>query len=275
VSKSEKAGPAPAVDRQYIGHEDQSVEQAVECPSWRERSGAPSAEPSFAAPASHLLTTEGFSQGNYGDNGKMALSRIIETADPSKRNERDSGLRFGHATLSGNEQIERQTEKDKISGQDSVPPANKKAHMNKTLDTGINGEAAHQNGTLPLYHAFPQNLKAQLVPERPGRVVLHPAVISPSEKTGQLMDKDSLALSEKKRGRIDIPAGSAVTKRTEENWNIVGSGADEGPASIKVTIGRIEVRAAGQQPPSQRRTVPATPRLSLDDYLKKHSRGKG
>lgn len=57
-----------------------------------------------------------------------------------------------------------------------------------------------------------------------------------------------------------------------------GTSLDKGSSSaapvVKVTIGRIEVRAVTQQPPSpQRRTAPAQPRLSLADYLKRRDGG--
>jgi hypothetical protein len=42
---------------------------------------------------------------------------------------------------------------------------------------------------------------------------------------------------------------------------------------IRVTIGRIEVRAITTQEPAPRRTPPRTPKLSLDEYL--HSRNRG
>lgn len=51
-------------------------------------------------------------------------------------------------------------------------------------------------------------------------------------------------------------------------------GAATTTPTVKVTIGRIDVRAVMQQTPSpQRRAEPTKPRLSLDDYLKQRGGG--
>lgn len=42
---------------------------------------------------------------------------------------------------------------------------------------------------------------------------------------------------------------------------------------VRVTIGRIEVRALMHGPPSAKRASPSSPTLSLDDYLKRHNGG--
>ncbi len=53
-----------------------------------------------------------------------------------------------------------------------------------------------------------------------------------------------------------------------------GGAASTAP-TIKVTIGRIDVRAVMQQTPSpQRRVTPTKPKLSLDDYLKQRGGGE-
>jgi len=44
--------------------------------------------------------------------------------------------------------------------------------------------------------------------------------------------------------------------------------------TIKVTIGRIEVKAVMQQPPPKQTIKPHAPKLSLDDYLKQRNAGK-
>jgi hypothetical protein len=46
------------------------------------------------------------------------------------------------------------------------------------------------------------------------------------------------------------------------------------PPTIKVTIGRIDVRAVMQQAPSPKPIAAAAPKLSLDDYLKKRGGGQ-
>jgi hypothetical protein len=56
------------------------------------------------------------------------------------------------------------------------------------------------------------------------------------------------------------------------------SGHREAPAkpepTIKVTIGRIDVRAVMQEAPPARRTAPQPPKLSLDEYLKQRNGGR-
>ena len=44
--------------------------------------------------------------------------------------------------------------------------------------------------------------------------------------------------------------------------------------TIKVSIGRIEVRAITQQPEKEKHYAPPAPKVSLDEYLKKQSEGK-
>jgi hypothetical protein len=49
--------------------------------------------------------------------------------------------------------------------------------------------------------------------------------------------------------------------------------ADDRP-TVRVTIGRVEVRAVMPPPPAPAKSAPATPRLSLGDYLKQRSLGR-
>jgi hypothetical protein len=46
------------------------------------------------------------------------------------------------------------------------------------------------------------------------------------------------------------------------------------PPVIRVTIGRIDVRAVAPSTPTQRSSKPPTPRLSLTDYLKAQDGGR-
>jgi len=45
----------------------------------------------------------------------------------------------------------------------------------------------------------------------------------------------------------------------------------EVPPTINVTIGRVEVRATQAPQPAQRRAESASPRMSLDDYLRRRN----
>ena len=50
--------------------------------------------------------------------------------------------------------------------------------------------------------------------------------------------------------------------------------ADEQPPVVRITIGRVDVRAAALAPPPPDPPDPAAPRISLDDYLRQHSEGR-
>jgi hypothetical protein len=75
------------------------------------------------------------------------------------------------------------------------------------------------------------------------------------------------------------PVGSQPhphTKQTVRDDSNSPSFADSpdvaGPPVVRVTIGRIEVRAISQPPPPPRSPRPAAPRLSLDEYLASQAR---
>jgi hypothetical protein len=75
------------------------------------------------------------------------------------------------------------------------------------------------------------------------------------------------------------PVGSqpyAHTRQTvrdrSNSPNVADSPDVVGPPVVRVTIGRIEVRAISQPPPPPRAARPAAPRLSLDEYLASQAR---
>ena len=49
---------------------------------------------------------------------------------------------------------------------------------------------------------------------------------------------------------------------------------DAQPPVVRITIGRVDVRAAAPAPPPPDPPDPAAPRISLDDYLRQHSEGR-
>lgn len=73
------------------------------------------------------------------------------------------------------------------------------------------------------------------------------------------------------------PILSMIADQTNPALSKTFSGRNESsslPPTIKVTIGRIDVRAVMQQTPSPKRIAAPAPKLSLDDYLKKRRGGQ-
>jgi hypothetical protein len=66
---------------------------------------------------------------------------------------------------------------------------------------------------------------------------------------------------------------SANSVRPPANGSLYETPAPSQTPVVRVTIGRIEVRAVMQGPPSAPRASPPLPTLSLDDYLQRHNGG--
>jgi len=66
---------------------------------------------------------------------------------------------------------------------------------------------------------------------------------------------------------------AAASARPPVHGSLHESPAPSQVPVVRVTIGRIDVRAVMQGPPSATRVSPPSPRLSLDDYLKRHNGG--
>jgi hypothetical protein len=81
-----------------------------------------------------------------------------------------------------------------------------------------------------------------------------------------------------RREQPALPAGAqpgllpvaALPERGSQN---MFSHNETQPASIHVTIGRIEVRATSAQPSAPKRSAPAPAAMSLDEYLRRRSGG--
>lgn len=79
--------------------------------------------------------------------------------------------------------------------------------------------------------------------------------------------------------RLASPAATAPAKPEHEHlWPpaLAGPGAQAKPApTIHVSIGRIEVRASTPPAPASKKERPASPVMSLDEYLRQRSRRSG
>lgn len=95
--------------------------------------------------------------------------------------------------------------------------------------------------------ALPVNPHVELSPTTPA-----PRATSPGRVTAQPVVRRQTPL--------------AVVRHDEP-----GGGAADEPPSIQVTIGRIEVRAATESQPRPSRQHPASPLMSLSDYLRRRS----
>ena len=71
-------------------------------------------------------------------------------------------------------------------------------------------------------------------------------------------------------------AGRSAPRRRAGQVDAAGVGTPHAPATVEITIGRVEVRALHPPAPADRREVaaPAAPALSLEDYLRGQSEGR-
>ena len=66
------------------------------------------------------------------------------------------------------------------------------------------------------------------------------------------------------------PASQSLRRR---DFPRVDQGSSKSPPIIRVTIGRVEVRAVQSPAPAPKQAKSRTPKLSLEDYLRKRTRG--
>src|SRR5262249_10577065 len=78
------------------------------------------------------------------------------------------------------------------------------------------------------------------------------------------------------QSRRDAPAPMIIRPQTaprdDESNSRASEATNDNPRPIiRVTIGRIDVRAVNAPPPPVRRETPPTPKLSLEEYLRSRS----
>jgi hypothetical protein len=99
-----------------------------------------------------------------------------------------------------------------------------------------------------------------------------PETITPSFRDSNFKDNEFQLEKERYQGLMGEPPGMRNFKFAGKN-DLLNTNAELMPV-IKVTIGRIEVRAVTQQASSTLAKTTPKPMMSLDDYLKKRNEGK-
>lgn len=173
-------------------------------------------------------------------------SIIYDIADPVTATILSSGkavLRSNSSILGGNKSLER-------------------SNQNRFISDGSSRK--EQTSSIIKYHSKNPSVERAALPREP--IADLPGSFSQAESINHI-----IAAVEPRRTRIadrELQASSETAAKTDPR------------SKIKVTIGRIEVRAATQLSPSQQTNrasmslVPSAPRLSLDSYLKRRSEGK-
>ena len=106
--------------------------------------------------------------------------------------------------------------------------------------------------------------------------VIHPSVsIAPrNEETTRDRSPFDKSISPDRFSQRTSLSPESDGKQADGQHSPPGSPGTSGPGAVKVTIGRIEVQAIMQQPPAPVRSSPATPKISLDEYLKRQNEAK-
>jgi hypothetical protein len=105
-----------------------------------------------------------------------------------------------------------------------------------------------------------------------------PALDRPSPQDEVAPPTSHTQTGETPRPLQQVPQSSAVMNRVPPSPGRTGGRWERGPGGevpIRVTIGRIEVRAAAPAPPPAVQIRPvAGPRMNLEDYLRRRREGK-
>lgn len=84
------------------------------------------------------------------------------------------------------------------------------------------------------------------------------------------LDQSSSSLRDEWNAPDSSARRSLTARAISETAHIADRGAKDGPSIIRVTIGRIDVRAVTPPLPPVQPTAPAQPTLSLEEYLRQH-----
>lgn len=108
---------------------------------------------------------------------------------------------------------------------------------------------------------------AQLVNARPG-------LTDPADQSRRA-NREPLVIRPRVT-RIDESSSTTTTGTANESANQTANRAtgDQAAPVIRVTIGRIDVRAVTQAAPPARRATPPAPKLTLEEYLRSRNGGK-
>lgn len=126
--------------------------------------------------------------------------------------------------------------------------------------------------------AAPAGSRGGAVTAPPGDPGLGPAPAARTRPPGggdpgsERTDQQTAAASPPARLIRPVEVAQAPPRRAEEPR----PSREAGPPPVRVTIGRVDVRAVSPGPPRPvRRAEPRRPALSLDDYLERRNRGRG
>lgn len=108
---------------------------------------------------------------------------------------------------------------------------------------------------------------AQLVNARPG-------LTDPADQSRRANQEPMLIRPRVARADESSLHDRATTNEAAANQTASTANGDQAAPTIRVTIGRIEVRAITQAAPPARRAATPEPKLSLEDYLRSRNGGK-
>jgi hypothetical protein len=154
----------------------------------------------------------------------------------------------------------------------------KKAEPKILRESDKSSHAATSRFTPAHKSSLPQQPEKLLVPMEKS-VVNSTAIVRPSPSADQsvptvkngTVTRNSFAISRSKRPQPATPP--TTTSRIFERDLLTPNGRPEQPPIVRVTIGRIDVRATPPAVPSRKASARSEPKLTLDAYLKSRREG--
>lgn len=154
----------------------------------------------------------------------------------------------------------------------------KKAEPKTLPESDNSSHAAPSRFTLAHKASLPQRPEKLLVPVEMNAMDSM-AFVRPSPSADQsvptvkngTVTRNSFAISRSKRPQPATPP--TTTSRIFERDLLTPNGRSEQPPIVRVTIGRIDVRATPPAVPSRKPSARSEPKLTLDAYLKSRKEG--
>lgn len=177
-----------------------------------------------------------------------------------------ASLLDGEGTLSAYEEI---------SGATSVPPF--MAHHLRQDERGTN-----ESDRDPISHAEHNRAARQTIaPYEPleqmdGSIRIQhkdQAIIEPTVSIVKSSEEREQATSPRLVPVIPQLASIPESSQIDQDWDAEVAPANHHSSIVRISIGRIDVRAVTQTPAPARSAIPTRPKMTLDDYL--HGRNEG